>query len=266
MNGKSWEETYIAVEAGWENYRGKKDNLLVIAPHPDDDVLAAGGSMAQASAGARGVFSLYLTDGRGSPRIDASVSDEEMVRRRQKEALAALKAVGGAGGFFLRRRSDELAGTAGMQAQKEMTAVLQSMAPTIVYLPAPYERHRTHQVCTRLAVDALRQSGAKPTVLGYSLWGCFWGEKPRVTLDVSAFIRKKVEAVLAHSTQTDYKSYQQGILGKNNYEAIFRESHHVQGAAFVETFLVMTELLERKELSLENFVREDMEAFIKSYL
>lgn len=266
MNGGSWEEKYIAVEAGLEQYRGRKDNLLVIAPHPDDDVLGAGGSMAEASAGGRGVFSLYITDGRGSPRIDHSISDEKMAGRREGEALAALKAVGGAGGFFLRRRSAELRGAGGAEALKEMTGILQSIAPNTIYLPAPYERHRTHQICTRLAVDALRQSGVKAALLGYSLWGCFWGEKPRVTVDISASIRKKVEAVLAHSTQTAYKGYQQGILGKNNYEAIFQESQEVEVASFVETFLIMTELLERKDLSLENFVREDMEAFLRAYL
>ncbi len=266
MNERSWEEKYIAVEAGWEQYRGKRDNLLVIAPHPDDDVLGAGGSMARASEGGRGVFSLYITDGRRSPRIDRSISDEEMARRREGEALAALKAVGGAGGVFLRRRSAELEGAAGVEAQKEMTGILKSIAPKTVYLPAPYERHRTHQICTRLAVGALWQSEAKADLLGYSLWGCFWGEKPRVTVDISAFIRKKVEAVLAHSTQTAYKSYQQGILGKNNYEAIFWQSQEIEVTGFVETFLIMTELLERKDLNLEKFVREDMEAFLRAYL
>jgi hypothetical protein len=84
--------------------------------------------------------------------------------------------------------------------------------------------------------------------------------------DISPFIKKKVEAVLAHASQIDYKSYHQGILGKNNYEAIFWETHEFQKGNFVEIFLDMTELLERKDLTLEGFIREDFEAFIRAFI
>jgi LmbE family N-acetylglucosaminyl deacetylase len=108
-------------------------------------------------------------------------------------------------------------------------------------------------------------SSLKPNLLGYSLWGSFWGEKRRVVRDISSYIRKKLEAVLAHASQIDYKSYQQGILGKNNYEAIFWESHEIQKAAFVEIFLDMNELLENRNLTLAAFIRQDVEAFIQAF-
>jgi hypothetical protein len=120
---------------------------------------------------------------------------------------------------------------------------------------------------TRLALVALRSSTApKPFLFGYSLWGGFFGEKKRLVRDISPFIRKKVEAVLAHSTQIAYKNYQQGILGKNNSEAIFWESQEVQKANFVETFLEMTELLSQKGMTLEEFIRRDVGDFIRAYL
>ena len=84
--------------------------------------------------------------------------------------------------------------------------------------------------------------------------------------DISPFIKKKVEAVLAHSSQIAYKNYQQGILGKNNCEAIFWESHEPQKMAFAEIFLDMTEFLEEKELTLDRFIRRDFEDFIQAFL
>lgn len=71
---------------------------------------------------------------------------------------------------------------------------------------------------------------------------------------------------MAHASQMAYKHYQQGIIGKNNYEAIFWESHEPQKAAFAEIFLDMTELLEKKDLTLREFIRQDVEAFIHSFL
>ena len=96
-----------------EDYRARRGNLLVISPHPDDDVLGAGGTMALAAENGRAVFSVYITDGRGSPRREPGISDEEMASAREREAIVSLKAVGAAGGFFLRRRSQELGGTGG---------------------------------------------------------------------------------------------------------------------------------------------------------
>ncbi|MBI5966833.1 MAG: PIG-L family deacetylase [Deltaproteobacteria bacterium] len=268
MRANSWRKKFIPVEGetSLEDFRGRRGNILVIAPHPDDDVLGAGGTMAAASAEGKGVFSVYITDGRGSPRKDKNISDDEMATRRQKEALSALQAVGAVGGFFLKRGREELEGEMGQKTGKELREIFQFIQPEEIFLSGPYERHITHQRCTRLSIEALRAvAGLKTTLLAYSLWGSFWGEKRRVVRDISPFIKKKVQAVLAHASQIDYKNYQQGIMGKNNYEAIFWESHEVQKAAFVEIFMDMTELIEKKDLTLESFMRQDFEAFIQKY-
>jgi hypothetical protein len=118
-----------------------------------------------------------------------------------------------------------------------------------------------------LSVEALRQAAPLKTILlGYSLWGSFWGGKKRVVRDITPFIKKKLGAVIAHVSQIDYKNYQQGILGRNNFEAIFWEGHELPQAAFVEIFLDMTELLEKRDLTMEAFMRQDLEAFIEAFL
>ncbi len=249
-----------------EEYGGKGKNILVIAPHPDDDVLGAGGSMVAAAHQGKGVFSAYITDGRGSPRMNQTVSDEAMATRRKKEALLALNIIGAAGGFFLGKRSEDLAGEGQEETMDILIGILQRIRPQEVFLPAPYERHLTHQRCTQISIQALRQiSSLKPNLLGYSLWGSFWGVHKRVLRDISPFIKKKVEAIMAHSSQVAYKNYQQGIIGKNNYEAIFWESHAVSSASFAEIFLDMNELLENKDMTLAAFIRRDMETFIQAY-
>ncbi|MDO9210239.1 MAG: PIG-L family deacetylase [Deltaproteobacteria bacterium] len=268
MDEVSWEKKFIAVQEGisLEDYRGRKNNILVIAPHPDDDVLGAGGTMAAASHQGKGVFAVYITDGRNSPRKDKNISDDEMAALRKKEALTALRAVGAVGGFFLEKRSGELAGGVKQEVEETLIRIFQLICPEEVFLPAPYERHLTHQLCTQLSIEALRMdSNLKPNLLGYSLWGCFWGVRRRIVRDITPIIKRKVEAVLAHSSQVAYKNYQQGILGKNNYEAIFWESHEIQKAAFVEIFLDMNELLENRNLTLAAFIRQDVEAFIQAF-
>jgi len=223
--------------------------------------------MAMASSQGKGVFSVYITDGRSSPRKDQTISDDEMAARRQEEALSALQAVGATGGIFLKMRSAEWEKEGERKAEKELAEILQFIRPEEVFLPAPYERHRTHQRSAHLGIEALRRAAPLKTILlGYSVWGSFWGGEKRVVRDITPFIKKKLGAVLAHVSQIDYKNYQQGILGKNSFEAIFWESHELTKAAYVEIFLDMTQLLEKSGLTLEAFIRQDLEAFIQAFL
>ncbi len=82
--------------------------LLVIAPHPDDEVLGAGGLMQRVHAGGGAVRVVYLTDGDGYPE---GVKEEDHVetptakdylgygKQRRREARAALVRLGLADAF-----------------------------------------------------------------------------------------------------------------------------------------------------------------------
>jgi len=74
--------------------------LLVIAPHPDDEMLAAGGLMQRVHAARGTVRVVYLTDGDGYPEgvqveghIDAPTADDYRGygRRRRREARTGLE-------------------------------------------------------------------------------------------------------------------------------------------------------------------------------
>ncbi len=81
----------------------ERQRLLVIAPHPDDDILSAGGAMALATEAGDSVLVVFLTDG------DANQAGERLITmtplrfargfralgsRRQKEAILALRRLG----------------------------------------------------------------------------------------------------------------------------------------------------------------------------
>ena len=77
--------------------------LLVVAPHPDDETLGAGGLMQRVREAGGSVRVVYLTDGDGYPegvRIEDHVESPRPVdfrgygRRRKAEARAALQVLG----------------------------------------------------------------------------------------------------------------------------------------------------------------------------
>jgi len=61
---------------------------------------------------------------------------------------------------------------------EDLKDLFEWLTPAEVYLPAPYERHKTHQRVTRLTIEALRLSAASnPFLFGYNLWGDSLAEK-----------------------------------------------------------------------------------------
>jgi LmbE family N-acetylglucosaminyl deacetylase len=66
--------------------------VVAVSPHPDDETIACGGTLAlHASAGDR-VTAIFVTDGRRSRAF--GLGPEEMARRRRSEADAAARALG----------------------------------------------------------------------------------------------------------------------------------------------------------------------------
>ncbi len=95
-----------------------------------------------------GVFSVFITDGRASPRQDPSISDEEMAIQREAEAKTSIEKIGATGAFFLQNKSEAIKGLGAKDLKIKLSQIFDFIRPAEVYLPGPYERHRTHQQCT----------------------------------------------------------------------------------------------------------------------
>lgn len=70
---------------------------LVLAPHPDDETLAAGALLAATARDGHGARVVYLTDGAASHPGSASFPRRRLAALRRREARAALRRLCGAG-------------------------------------------------------------------------------------------------------------------------------------------------------------------------
>src|SRR5262245_10454423 len=93
--------------------RPKLGRVLVLAPHPDDESLGCGGTMALLAEDGAEVRALIATDGEATR--GAALAPEQIAERRRAEATEAGRAVGATVDFLglpdgaLSERSDELA-------------------------------------------------------------------------------------------------------------------------------------------------------------
>ncbi len=171
------------------------DSALVIAAHPDDEVLGAGGIIALlAAAGAR-LRLVAVTDGEAShPGADPRV----LARRRAGERAAALSALGVPGAEIIRLGLPD----SGVAAREEaLTAALRVLGGGLTACLAPWERdqHSDHEAAGRAARRACG------TVLFYPVWMWHWAAPadPRVPwhqagrVRLPAAARERKQAALA---------------------------------------------------------------------
>ncbi len=181
-------------------------NILVVGPHPDDQELGMGGTIARLARQGHHVLLLDMTNGEPTPHGS--------VEERQREWTAATAILDAGTGQVQR----QLLGLPNRQVEHSLDArrlvagVIREHAAQIVFLPYPEDAHPDHRATTRIVEDA--RFDAKLTKIDlpgqpiYPKWLIYyycthlrWVADPTFCLDISDTIDLKEQAILAYETQ-----------------------------------------------------------------
>ncbi len=206
------------------------ETLLVIAPHPDDEAIGCGGTIAlRADAGDR-VIVLFLTSGEGGlPRS----SPAQAWATREAEARSAVADLGAELAGFL-RLPDGGVGDDVDRSAAAVSAALADLVPDRVYLPHPDEDHADHAACLPVVARAYELIGRpEPWLLGYEVWTPL----PRYDTveDVSAVYHRKLAALRRHASQLADFDYDRAVAGLNAYRGALAGR-----CAYAEVFASLT--------------------------
>ncbi len=176
--------------------------VLVLAPHPDDEVFGCGGAIAQHVKSGHPVCVVVLTDG-------ALYADSDV---RQRESVAAAQILGyGTPEFWGLRDgglsySDEL-------AQRLADRIAQCGAD-LVYAPSPWENHPDHRQAQLLATQAVRRSAPNVRLAFYEVGAAL---RPNVLLDITTVLETKAAAMRCFASQLERQNYLGHIQALNFY-------------------------------------------------
>lgn len=193
------------------------ERAVVVAPHPDDEVLGVGGLLAILAAAETHIEVLSVTDGEAS-HPGGSVPPEDLARLRAAETDAAL-AVLGLGGPARPGRSGPSARGPVRQRMQLPDGGRDALGPPVLdalrldpgtWLLAPWEGdgHPDHEAVGQACAAAARRDGAR--LLAYPVWAWHWAEPgdPRVPweravrVDLPAGVQaRKARAVEEFGTQ-----------------------------------------------------------------
>jgi len=190
-------------------------NVLVVAPHPDDESIGCGGTIClHADRGDR-VAAVFLTSGEMG-LTDLSEDDARRMRERESEDAAAILGISSV--TFLRRPDQHLEQDT-VQAAQALKPILEREKPEIIYLPHERDFHRDHRASVSIVQKAVGASGiATPALLSYEVLTPL-SEYDRAE-DISAVIQRKLKAVCAHRSQVRQFRYDRALRAMNRFRGV----------------------------------------------
>ncbi|WP_106792951.1 bacillithiol biosynthesis deacetylase BshB1 [Aquimarina sp. Aq78] len=181
-----------------------KLDILAIGAHPDDVELSCSGTIAKEVSRGKKVGILDLTRGELGTRGTPEIRDQEAKNASEILGVVTRENLGFKDGFFSNDQDHQL----------EVIKKIRKYKPEIVLCNAIIDRHIDHGKGSKLASDACFLSGLKKIettldgvnqdpwrpkqVYHYIQWANI---EPDFVVDISNYIDKKIESVMAYTSQ-----------------------------------------------------------------
>jgi len=236
--------------------------ILVLAAHPDDEVLGAGGALALAAERGSQVRVWIATDGTAQEGVPEGGAAGYGELRREEARRAALAlgipppAFGGMADRTLEANGDAL--------DSAIAGEIAAFEPDLVLCPSPAEIHPDHRALSEALYRTVAQSRPgdpdhdRYRFLRLAFYEISQPFLPNTLVDIAAAARRKDAAVEAYASQQSVRDYAGALQGLNAYRRLT-----LSGSGPVEAFRVLpaTEAFTR---SLEEFRRAIGPAFVSN--
>jgi LmbE family N-acetylglucosaminyl deacetylase len=187
--------------------------ILIISPHPDDDIIGCGGALAYLAGKHNHILVVYLTSGEVGT-YDASMKKEQLKAIRMQEAAAAYRALDlpDAELIWLNYPDGQLDFSPLQKILGQLTGIIRSRRPDAVFALDPgltyfryhYHDHRTAALVSADAVNAaefpLEYPELGPAYVVPRVY-YYYSAEPNLGLDIKAVYEKKISALSQHRSQ-----------------------------------------------------------------
>lgn len=212
-----WQVLYLAVKSQLHFKvlsNPPKGKVLILSPHPDDDVIACGGTIIKHLRQGDELKIIYLCNG-GEGKTD---SQRDLIAERKNEALQAIRILG------LSQKSVEFWGYQDGKLNVERKIVhrlanqIQNLAPKIIYAPHLSDNHPDHEATALILGESLRllPKSLQDNIFiwGFEVWQPTFANR---LIKINNVIDLKIQAVEVHRSQTKDRPYATAISSLNSY-------------------------------------------------
>ncbi len=202
-------------------------HVMVFSPHPDDESLGCGGSIAKHIASGTSVSVVFMTSGEAEDDMPQVPAERAAIREAEARAATAVLGVDDTsflhlpdGGLKLRTSHVD-----------KVRKLLMYHKPKIVYVPHKNDAHPDHQATYHIVMSALRKTPGlrQITVRCYEVWTPL--SSVDYCEDISDFMQCKFDALQQYTSQLAIARYDTSIKGLNSYRGGMT-SHICDGARY----------------------------------
>ena len=187
-------------------------NILVIAAHPDDEVLGMGGTIKKLSS--KNQVDLCVV----SEGATAQYTDKKMIQVRKESCKKASKILGIKKITFLDFPDMRLDTIPHLELNKSVEQIISKNKPQIVFTTPNNDLNKDHQIVFESTLVATRpQSSSVKEVLSYELPGITQTPfSPNVYVDVTKEISQKIKAFKMYDTEIEKFPHPRSITAIEN--------------------------------------------------
>ena len=192
------------------------NNIVIIAPHPDDETIGCGGTLLKHRANGDQIFWLIL-----SHMPKGECWSNEVIDARAEEIKKVSEQFQFTETFELNYPAAKLDQVAMDELVSRIAQCFNKISPSIVYLPNPTDTHTDHQIafkagysCTKsfrfpfvkkiLAYETLSETEFSPNIGNIPF-------SPNVFIDISDYLDKKLEILDIYANQLGQHPFPRSI-------------------------------------------------------
>lgn len=217
-------------------------NILVVAAHPDDEILGAAGSMAKHAANGEIVHTIFMADGVTSRSSDTATSE---CRERNKAAFQAAKIVGSQEPRFLSLPDNRMDSVDLLDIVKPLESVIQEIKPEVIYTHHYGDLNIDHQMTHKAVMTACRPQYHEQVmtilcfeVLSSTEWqtpGSGNAFEPNWFVDISQTFNLKLDALKSYEAEMRDAPHSRSINNVENQAGLRGSQIFTQ---FAEAFVL----------------------------
>jgi len=232
--------------------------ILVIAAHPDDEVLGMGGTIKKLSTSGNEIKTIFLSTGILARRVIQTKSSDKVYTEKfleqyknklvelRRDAKNAAKVLGINEIDFMDFPDNEMDTISNLQITRTIENELMEFKPSVVYMPTKYDVNVDHQAVYNATVTATRPSKNTHVkeVISFEIpssteWYFPAEFSPNVFVDITKQINSKINALKKYKHEIRQFPHPRSVVA---LEAIAKRWGSVSGFQYAEAFSLVRKL------------------------
>lgn len=219
--------------------------ILVIAPHPDDEVLGCGGTIKKYSEDGNDVFLCVAT------KAYTPEWSEDFIKERKNEINSAVKVLGINKVFSLDFPTVKLDTVPQKELNDKISEVVKKIDPEIIFIPFSGDINKDHKLVSESALVALRpkpESSAKKIFYYEVLSETEWAKPaqkiedvfvPNYYEDISNYLDAKLKAMQCYKSELKEYPHPRSLEG---IKILAQKRGMEVGKKYAEAFMLIREI------------------------